>query len=267
VTNKRFKLTAWMLAAAMVLMLFSSLSVTAEEQTADPFIERIAQHRIIVRQRAYQENPVGYAEVMIRDSWWPTTRIAALFATYDETPTDGSFDFTFIRGSGNLLDEQGGNLLPASEALTFPSYTEDVFLDGGFGSLTSQVLANFTELKRIFIPDGTTDIAEDAFAEGVTPTVYGFDGSVAQTYAQAKGWEFVAIPDISGDMNIDFAVNMKDVRLLRFAIAHGFWDSYEYWRPAAGDVDGDGSLTMKDVLVLRRRIANLPDDFVPSHMK
>lgn len=262
--NNRMRIGALLMAVMMVLMLCFSLSATADDGAAtDSFMERISQYRAIVRQRKVEDGIAEKTDVLISWGWFYEMRggMMARLGRYADTPESEAFDFTYIQGYGALLGE---NTVIETPALVLPSYTMDVFLDGGIKSLTSQVLANFTQLQNIFIPDTVTDIAEDVFAENVAPVIYGFDSSTAQTFAQAKGWRFVAVPDIPGDTNMDLTVDMKDVYLLRCGIASGLWDSSEWMRPAAGDLDGDTFCGMKDVLILRRRICGLSDDGTPA---
>ena len=58
---------------------------------------------------------------------------------------------------------------------------------------------------------------------------------------------------LTGDVDGDGNVNMKDVLLLRKAIAGAVTLTDEQAKRA--DVDGDGSVNMKDILMLRKIIA------------
>ena len=62
-------------------------------------------------------------------------------------------------------------------------------------------------------------------------------------------------PGLPGDVNVDGAVDMKDVLLLRRRIAGIVF--LEHYQERRADVNEDDSVNMKDVLMLRRLIAGL----------
>jgi len=59
--------------------------------------------------------------------------------------------------------------------------------------------------------------------------------------------------DLPGDVNGDGVVNLKDVVLIRRAIAGG-WSLSKY-NASAADVNGDGLINLKDVVLIRRAVA------------
>ena len=72
-----------------------------------------------------------------------------------------------------------------------------------------------------------TSIGETAFGNCENLTIFGIAGSYAETYANENNIPFRAIGQaepgtVSGDLNGDSAVNLKDVVLLRRLIAGGW---------------------------------------------
>ena len=106
----------------------------------------------------------------------------------------------------------------------------------------------------VYIPDSVTEIDEECFVEGSHITIhFTKNNAAALAYAQHRGMAFEVMDGerVSGDVDFDKSVDMKDVLCLRKSIAS---------LPAAveiysTDVNADGSTDMKDVLTLRKQIA------------
>ena len=111
-------------------------------------------------------------------------------------------------------------------------------------------------LTSITIPDSVTSIGKSAFAGCTSLTIYGYAGSYAESYAKENDIPFKVIEKTAetkpGDLNGDNSVNLKDVVLLRRAIAGG-WDASV--DTSAADLNHDGLVNLKDVVLLRRYIA------------
>ena len=109
-------------------------------------------------------------------------------------------------------------------------------------------------VNDVYIPDSVTEIDEDCFVEGSHITIhFTKNNAVALAYAQTRGMAFEVMDGerVSGDVDFDKSVDMKDVLCLRKSIAS---------LPAAveiysTDLNADGSTDMKDVLILRKQIA------------
>ena len=91
-----------------------------------------------------------------------------------------------------LVNAYAFNGCDSIKSVTFPAGVEVIPAD------------SFTEcdnLKKVVIPSGTTQIASNAFPDGIT--VYGFLGSPAQLFAEVKGYDFVALDDVSYTVKYD----------------------------------------------------------------
>ena len=95
-----------------------------------------------------------------------------------------------------------------------------------------------------------------------TATIYGYEGSTAQAYAEKYGNKFVAIGSgtdstLLGDSNIDGEISISDAVLIMQTLVNS--DEYkltEQGQKNADVVDGDG-ITGKDALAIQMVLANL----------
>lgn len=78
--------------------------------------------------------------------------------------------------------------------------------------LTQEVFANCTSLTHIFIPDSVTDIFY-AFLNCPNLTIYGYAGTVAETYANENGFKFIAL-DKKVDSTTGISVAEKELDIL-----------------------------------------------------
>lgn len=112
-----------------------------------------------------------------------------------------------------------------------------------------------TRLKDIYIPDSVTEMGKNIFNKYSNPVIHCTNGSAAMKYALENGYAFDAegYEGITGDLNCDNAMNMKDVLTLRKYIA-GIRTKVNI---NTTDVNGDGAVNIKDVLKLRKLIAGI----------
>jgi hypothetical protein len=130
-----------------------------------------------------------------------------------------------------------------------------------------------TSLASVTILAIEADFRLDVFGE--TPsdlTIFGFEGSTSQTYAEANGHNFVPISkpcdcgDCAGfgDVDGDGVIDSADVTLLRRYIAAkdnlsegalADWVIENGFVAANADVNGNGVINAADVTLLRRYIA------------
>ena len=78
--------------------------------------------------------------------------------------------------------------------------------------LTQEVFADCTSLTHIFIPDSVTDIFY-AFLNCPNLTIYGYEGTAAETYANENGFAFIAL-DKKVDSATGISVAEKDQNIL-----------------------------------------------------
>ena len=118
-----------------------------------------------------------------------------------------------------------------------------------------------TSLKSVTIPNSVTSIGNYAFGYGEMYdrkfkidgfTIYGYSGTAAETYANDKGFTFIALDEIKkGDVNNDTDINMKDLTRLQQYLAE--WEVYV--NENAADVTGDKKVDMKDLTRLQQYLA------------
>ena len=95
-----------------------------------------------------------------------------------------------------------------------------------------------------------------------TGTIFGYDDSTAQAYAEKYGYRFQSLgtaetlPD-KGDVNGDGTLSIDDASdLLKCAAMQLFGDSHiADAQFQAADVNGDGALTVEDATILLRYLA------------
>ena len=103
---------------------------------------------------------------------------------------------------------------------------------------------------------GGTVFIDDAFYYR-NLTIYGYENSFAQTYAQSKNISFVAIiPQINGDATGDGAVTIDDAtEIQRYLAEFDFDDTTRLQQ--CGDVTGDNKITISDVTAIQRYLADI----------
>jgi hypothetical protein len=113
-----------------------------------------------------------------------------------------------------------------------------------------------TALSSATVPASVTAIGNSAFINHGGLTMYGYSDTCAESYAEKYEIPFVALDRplkaAPGDMNSDGMRDLKDIVLLRRAIANG--DDLSD-RMDAVDLDRSGTVDLKDVVLLRRAIA------------
>ncbi|MER2148266.1 MAG: leucine-rich repeat protein [Ruminococcus sp.] len=121
-------------------------------------------------------------------------------------------------------------------------------------AILDYAFANCSALERIVIPSSVTSISDVAFLNDSNLTIYGFEGSYAQTYAQEHNIPFVLIETyMLGDANGDGYVNISDVTDIQRAVAE--MDTLDDLRKKAADVNGDGVVTIDDATFLQTYLA------------
>ena len=117
-------------------------------------------------------------------------------------------------------------------------------------SIDNYALA-YCALTSIIIPESVTSIAIYTF-EGFSGTMYGFEGSYAQTYAEENGFKFSVI-GMLGDVDDDGAVNSSDASLVlrEYAlIATGEAPTFSEFQKIVADVNKDSIVDSSDASVI-----------------
>ena len=121
-------------------------------------------------------------------------------------------------------------------------------------SIGDRAFYGCTGLTSVTIPDSVTSIGNYAFYNCKNLTIYGKEGSYAQTYANKESIPFVAVADTAiGDANGDNKIDVNDVTAIQ-----RFFAEYEDFTPAqlaAADTDGNGVVDINDATHLQRYLA------------
>ena len=127
------------------------------------------------------------------------------------------------------------------------SNLSSITIPNGVKSIEDWAFIGCSGLKSIFIPNSVESIGKNTFL-GFHGTIYGCEGSYAQTYAEEKGIEFGAI-GLLGDVDDDGAVNSSDASLVlrEYAlIATGEAPAFSESQKIAADVNADSVVDSSD---------------------
>ena len=139
-----------------------------------------------------------------------------------------------------------------------------VTLPDSLTSVSREAFLSCTAVKSILIPKKVTSIGEHSFGYEYSSgykkiagfTIYGYEGSAAQTYAGENGFTFVALKPVAkllGDANLDNIIDVRDVTVIQRHIS-----DYEYMNEEqflAADTNQDGIITVEDATLLQRYLA------------
>lgn len=144
------------------------------------------------------------------------------------------------------------------------SGVNEVVIDEGVEKLDTQAFGLCLYLKKITIPESVTDISSTAFNGTKNFTIYGYEGSYAQEYAEMKSFPFVAIPkpvhtlsigDLNGDKNIDV---LDAIAVQKFAAEKSELSTEQLY---AADVNNDNNVDVLDAIDIQKYSAEIIDHF------
>ena len=137
-----------------------------------------------------------------------------------------------------------------------------IVIPDGVSAIAGETFLGCAALDTIFIPASVKEVKNNAFYACALLAHVWYEGDETARGAMTVGhynssltgaaWHYERL---SGDVNYDGEVTMRDVLLIRRAIAALVETDGDFSEVA--DVDGDGEATMKDVLMIRRMIAGL----------
>ena len=115
---------------------------------------------------------------------------------------------------------------------------------------------NAAALISIAIPASVTEIGEDAFVSCENLTIYGYDGSYAQSYANDHNIPFVVLKAF-GDANGDNKINVRDITAIQRHLAE--YQPLTTAQSFVADVDGNGKVNIHDATHLQMYLAEYED--------
>ncbi|MBQ4105131.1 MAG: leucine-rich repeat protein [Clostridia bacterium] len=118
------------------------------------------------------------------------------------------------------------------------------------------------KLESVIIPESVTFIGDDAFHNISGLTIYGYEGSYAESYALKNEIPFVALKESSvilGDANEDGFVNVKDATAIQKHLADLLTLSDVGIKLA--DADSSGGINIKDATAIQKHIADIETGF------
>lgn len=145
-------------------------------------------------------------------------------------------------------------------AFNYSGVTE-VVIDEGVEKLDTQAFGNCLSLKKITIPESVTDISSTTFNGTKDFTIYGYEGSAAEEFANIRGFNFVALekPVIYGDVNGDRNVDVLDAVLIQKYAAEKTELTEEQIK--LGDVNNDGVVDTLDAVQIQKFAAGKISEF------
>ena len=133
----------------------------------------------------------------------------------------------------------------------------EVILPDTIQSIGSFAFRECTSLRSITIPKETT-IVDDAFMNANPELVmYGYTNSPAQTYAEEKGFTFIPLDVVKGDLSGDGVVDINDVTdIQKILVGDSQLTNEQLY---AADVDGDGIVCVRDATHVQKYLAGIID--------
>ena len=126
-------------------------------------------------------------------------------------------------------------------------------------NIGEEAFRNCTGLTEIVIPESVGFIQDNAFSGCNNVTIFGKNGSYAQTYADANQLNFKAIvPEFAvGDSNGDGKIDIKDATTIQKCIAKISALTPEQQK--AADANGDGKVDINDATLIQKYLAKYID--------
>lgn len=137
---------------------------------------------------------------------------------------------------------------------------QSVKLSEGLKEIGFKSFVSCQSLKSVFIPSSVEIIGpsfgfnyyeDKGYVMDEDFVIYGYANTEAERYASDQGCEFVALKDLSKDINNDGNVDVKDVTTLQKYLASYNVEVNE----SALDVNGDGIVDVSDVTTMQRILA------------
>ena len=121
---------------------------------------------------------------------------------------------------------------------------------------TTQIVSGALNSKNVVIPESVTTIYENAFTNTENITIFGYEDTVAQTYANQHNIKFINLAKITkGDVDFDGKLDADDYKIL-YNIST-LKQTPSFTATLAGDMNEDGTIDGLDVIILDLFINNI----------
>lgn len=152
------------------------------------------------------------------------------------------------------VGENAFSSCPKLTSITFPANVKEI---GNYVISNDKLIKSVTVLNpECNIYSGKEALAND-YDKNMTSCyngiIYGYNVSTAHDYADAWGYEFVAIDGVMGDVNADGVFNAADAVLLQSWIISVPEAELANWR--AGDFDSNGRLDTLDLTLMKKALS------------
>ena len=129
-----------------------------------------------------------------------------------------------------------------------------VTVPDGVKRIGKSAFNNCEGLISVTIPKSVTSIENNVFSGCPNVTIYGFKGSVIETYAESNGLTFVPINRYEpGDANTDGIVDARDVTAIQRHVSE--FELLTAKQAELADVNHDGEVTVADATLLQMYLA------------
>ncbi len=143
-----------------------------------------------------------------------------------------------------------------ASTFSYCSSLTEVIIPNSVTSINSYAFYNCPSLTSIFIPESVTRIDNYSFYNSPNVTIYGYEGSYAETYANERHINF--IPFELGEINSDGAIDIRDVTTIQKGLA-GLSELSDI-QLAAADVNADKAVDVNDATHMQKYLAFLIDE-------
>ena len=143
------------------------------------------------------------------------------------------------------------------EAFGVCSALTEITIPKNVAQIDDYAITMCDNLEKVVILSKTVEIYDSAKTISDTATIYGYEGSTAEAYAEKYGRTFVALSEYRiGDMNGDEKLDSDDaIYLLRYTFLPNDYPIYQN-----GDLNNDGQVNSDDAIYLLRHTF-LPDQY------
>ena len=151
----------------------------------------------------------------------------------DGVTSIGNKAFGYCKGLTNITIPESVTWI-GNDVFSCCTNLTSITIHDGVSSIGKWGLSGCTNLTNITIPESVSWIDDKAFYGCKSLTIYGYEDSYAQEYADEHNIPFIVISDdkIFGDVNGDGEVSVFDVTLIQKYIVGGYSNTGNVGKPA-----------------------------------